>query len=806
MKNIAKKDFVFGTKAETLSRLSGNLNSCSIPHLFFFTVGEWRSSSNDLLERIGDEFHHKEIIIRSSAINEDSSESAMAGEFLSIANIEASNTIDVINAINDVIESYGSSEENRFQENQVLVQEMANDVSMSGVLFTKDMNSGAPYYVINYDDETGRTDTVSSGMGYCNRTLYIHRSYGMESLHSRRFLSLIEAVKEIEKFVSNDLLDIEFAISNDDNAVSLLQVRRITTHSTWKPNIDEKINNSLAKMKKELSKKLEPIENIAGNRGILGRMPDWNPAEIIGTAPRPLAYSLYHLLITNNAWSLARRKMGYAYPDNQALMTSLAGQPFIDVRLSFFSYLPDTLPLDIGEKLVNAWLDKLENEPNLHDKVEFKVATTAFTFDLYETFINDFPNLLTEEELTIFQESLRQLTKSHVEGLVASIDENLNNLKTLESNRDGLLNIEIDDHLNTIERLANFCIQDGTIPFSVLARHGFIAKALLDSMIKLKILSAEEVGVFQKTIPTVATDFIDDLDKFAEGVLTKEDIIKNYGHLRPGTYDILSIPYKYREDLLIKENHLNRERETPPSFELNEDQALKIDLLLEKFDFSIKSEELMRYIKQAIQGREYSKFIFTKSIDSILEIFEDWGKLHGFSKDDLSFMDLNKLLSSGISDNEEKASTRLNDLIERGRVNYEITERILLPSLISDVSDLFVIPLLVGEPNFITKKIIQEEVIKISGLDVDPEIIDNKIVLIENADPGFDWIFSRSVKGLITKYGGANSHMAIRCAEFGLPAAIGCGEQIFQKLEVSNKISLNCAERKIDVISIIENS
>ena len=44
-------------------------------------------------------------------------------------------------------------DENKFQDNQVLVQAMANDVSMSGVLFTKDMNSGAPYYVINYDDE-----------------------------------------------------------------------------------------------------------------------------------------------------------------------------------------------------------------------------------------------------------------------------------------------------------------------------------------------------------------------------------------------------------------------------------------------------------------------------------------------------------------------------------------------------------------------------------------------------------------------------------------------------------------------------
>ena len=128
----------------------------------------------------------------------------------------------------------------------------------------------------------------------------------------------------------------------------------------------------------------------------------------------------------------------------------------------------------------------------------------------------------------------------------------------------------------------------------------------------------------------------------------------------------------------------------------------------------------------------------------------------------------------------------------------------MLPSLISEKSDLFVVPLLIGEPNFITNKIISEHAVTISGKDVDPEIIDGKIVLIENADPGFDWIFTRDVKGLVTKYGGANSHMAIRCAEFGLPAAIGCGEQIFLKLEKSNKINLNSSERTITSASILE--
>ena len=35
----------------------------------------------------------------------------------------------------------------------------------------------------------------------------------------------------------------------------------------------------------------------------------------------------------------------------------------------------------------------------------------------------------------------------------------------------------------------------------------------------------------------------------------------------------------------------------------------------------------------------------------------------------------------------------------------------------------------------------------------------NYIICIDNADPGYDLIFTKKFKGLITKYGGMNSHM-----------------------------------------------
>lgn len=75
--------------------------------------------------------------------------------------------------------------------------------------------------------------------------------------------------------------------------------------------------------------------------------------------------------------------------------------------------------------------------------------------------------------------------------------------------------------------------------------------------------------------------------------------------------------------------------------------------------------------------------------------------------------------------------------------------------------------------------------------------IDDRIVLIESADPGYDWIFSHQLIGLVTKFGGANSHMAIRCAEFGLPAAIGCGERTFEALLKAEIAVLDCESQVI---------
>ena len=71
---------------------------------------------------------------------------------------------------------------------------------------------------------------------------------------------------------------------------------------------------------------------------------------------------------------------------------------------------------------------------------------------------------------------------------------------------------------------------------------------------------------------------------------------------------------------------------------------------------------------------------------------------------------------------------------------------------------------------------------------------------IDSADPGYDFIFLSNINGLITKYGGVNSHMSVRCTELKIPAAIGVGENKFSHIIKNKKIELNCETQKIEFL------
>jgi glutamine kinase len=787
--------FMFSSKAQVLNTIKSSLTEFKIPNMFFFKVSESQSTLQEIISVINKKYYGTKIAVRSSAADEDGKVNSSAGEYTSVLNVPSNNPEKITKAINRVIESY-KKKRPLMLDDEVIIQEMVKNTTMSGVIFTHDLNTGAPYYVINYDDQSGLTDTVTSGGGeYANRTLYIHRN-SISKIRSERFSKLLQAVQELERVMESQFLDIEFAIG-EDLTPYLLQVRTITTQLNWNKTVSKRIDATLEGVQSFVIERFKRVNGVYGKTTILGQMPDWNPVEMIGRAPRALATSLYQTLITDNAWSKARTVMGYKVPANQPLMLSLAGQPFIDVRLSFHSYLPKTISPIISEKLVNYWIKNLKKSPELHDKVEFKVAITAYSFDIDNKIEQMVGDTLTVIEKGEFKQAHLQQTKRLIRGDCAgSIGQALDNLDILSEKQkeDGS---SLQTSISSLFNMVDDCIQFGTIPFSILARHGFIARTILLSLKHRGIFTNDEINQIQASVKTVASDLVDDIHSLKLESLSNSDFMERYGHLRPGTYDIASPRYDQMKNLsngLISPH----QGQSINLFKLSKKQEKQINQLLEEDGFEeFDASDLFNYINEAIVGREYGKFVFTRSVSNILELIANFAEQHGLSRDEVSHVPLNALLNVVKISSELTIEEQLRRVSLQEEEKHDISIAIRLPQLLIDEASVHVIPFQVSYPNFITNKKITAKTV-VLHLETDEALLTDRVVIIEGADPGFDWIFSKKIAGLITKYGGVNSHMAIRCAEFGIPAAIGCGEQRFDSLLKSNQVHLDCASGLIN--------
>ena len=125
---------LFTSKANVLDVLEKNLKKSTIERLFYFTISEWNDNQDVIIKKIKSYFNSsKKIIIRSSALGEDSIDNSAAGLYDSILGISPKSNKEIKSAIKSVIKSY---EENGNQnlKNQILIQNQTLNVNISGVL------------------------------------------------------------------------------------------------------------------------------------------------------------------------------------------------------------------------------------------------------------------------------------------------------------------------------------------------------------------------------------------------------------------------------------------------------------------------------------------------------------------------------------------------------------------------------------------------------------------------------------------------------------------------------------------------
>jgi choline kinase len=783
--------FVLGTKAETLARLRPLVSRSVIGEQATVTLGAWRTDRAPCLDAVAATFGDRRLVVRSSSLTEDSWEASRAGAYLSLLDIDGSDMAAVESAIDAVAASFDDGND----AHQILIQEMVGDVAASGVLFTRTLNFGAPYLTINYDATTSSTDSVTGGGGRHLETVYVRRGASLPVTAPKALAGLLPAVEELEQLVAHDSLDIEFIIDGS-GTVHIVQLRPIAVdHSRWRGS-DEDIGKLLSGGLELYRQKQNPGPFVFGKHAPFSNMTDWNPAEIIGTRPRALATSLYRYLVTDEIWARQRCEYGYRDVRPQPLMALFAGRPYIDVRASFNSFIPSGLDDGFARRLADYYLGRLQAEPALHDKVEFDILLTCRTFD-FETRAAALAEAgFDASEIDTLGTRLRQLTESGV----ARVGGDLAQVETLNRRFETISVAPLPD-LTRAFGLLEDAQRYGTLPFSHLARGAFVAVALLRSAVGAELIPQEEFDRFLASIETVAKRFQRDVAAVASGAKTMDTLIADYGHLRPGTYEITSSSYGAQPNRYLAPLVANADRaHETPGFDWSGEAKSRLDAALQEHGFGFDSDALMAFARAAIEGREWAKFCFSRNISAALDAIAAFGGTVGLDRETLSHLALDELRTADASVSPVDKGAWLQ---ERARGNAELhvlAQGIELPPLIGTAADFDAFALPDDHPNFVSTGTLTAKTAVLPRDENRGVDFAGRIVLIPQADPGYDWLFGHGIGGLITAYGGANSHMAIRAAEFGLSAAIGIGEKRFERLANAEIICLDCRHGRIEVV------
>ena len=802
--SIAVARTVFSGKGRTLEQIGPLIRSGTVLDQVRFSAGEWLGGNESIIADIQRSFANVDVVVRSSAFAEDGLDGSLAGRFASVLDVPTAEAKRLSLAVDQVVESFRSDGREIHNLDEVLVQQSLSDLEASGVLLTRDMETGAPYYVINIDRDSGHSDLVTSGGEAKIDTFYVSHNVNISRLESDT-RACVTLARELEELTHLDVLDIEFGIDRS-GAVYLFQVRPLARRARKFQLADDDLVDELDRVCEFLDAHLQPHPMLMGDTTVLGTMPDWNPAEMIGTAPRPLALSLYQRLIGDRAWATARVLTGYRDVRPEPLIVSLAGRPYVDVRACLNSFLPDGLDDAVAGSWVNHCLRMLRQDSRLHDKIEFEVAITclAFDFDDHAERLRDAG--LSEAAIKEFRAQLLSLTDDLLTERVSPIESQRVLLEEMRHRRERWLeNSELDT--SALARRINVLLVDcehyGVVPFAVLARYAFIAMNLLRSLTRVGVISKDEYETLLSSIPTVASDLSRDMKAHAAGRLSTEALVRSYGHLRPSSYDITSPNYASALNVYVDDSGRSNTEAAYPDVSVAagifDAHATEIGALMRKAGFTAEVDQLRSFILRSIPSREWAKFEFMKSVDAALEGIALLGLEMGFSREEMSFLPVDLVVRGAKESANNAFGTELRRTIEFNKKRWNLTCAIRLPHLVCSKSDVFDFHMEEWTPNFIsTQRVVAPTVVLEAGLPV--ESLEGRIVLIRAADPGYDWIFSHRIAGLITEFGGVASHMAIRAAEFGLPAAIGCGELVFDRLRSARLVELDCTSKKVRAV------
>ena len=670
------------------------------------------------------------------------------------------------------------------------------------MLFTCDPDSGAPYYVINVDRGSSRTDVVTSGRAGSIEKVVVWRRR-RESVSDPLASRLLDAAAELEPLLFNAALDIEFALDSSDR-LFILQVRPLTTAGARGLALaSQDLDEEVREIQGYVRGLMRPKPGLAGETTALGIMPDWNPAEMIGVVPRPLALSLYQALIGDRAWSEARAKMGYRDVAPEPLILSLAGGPTSTCGRASIPSCRRRFPARSRRSSCAPSSPHCSPDPNCTTRSSSGWLSPAWR---WTSIHRRAPG---PGGAVRIRARAAELAPAGADGLAAAAGGALS--RSSWARRGGWHPSRRDPGRAAADQaslgwavyvLSEDCKRFGTLPFSILARQAFVSVAFLRALVHRGVLRSTNTNSCSPG-STVGGELTRDLAAHTRGELSREQFLAAYGHLRPSTYELTSpVTGIRRISTSGAERHsgpARRQRARPRRKRAARPPRPGDRRVAGSGGLHCQASQLRDFILGSIPAREAAKFEFTKNVSAVLELVASFAGSFGFDRSDASFLTLERVARCARDSPSIAMRTELARDIEFAKKRWSLAAAIQVPPLIGCEADVESFVIREATPNFVTRKRVTAPVTRVETGRGRPQL-EGRIVLIESADPGYDWIFAQSIAGLVTRHGGVASHMAIRAAEFGLPAAIGCGELLFERACLAQVLELDCESQQLRVV------
>jgi len=730
-------------KRATLDRLRSRLRCCRIPEGISISHARWVERREDALDFIGRQSDGAIVAVRSDRADEDTLQSSNAGRYRTCLHVDASDRHQLEAAVDAVFASYGHP---RAAE-EVFIQRQVAPVRDAAVASTHALPDGAAYYVLSIAPGP-RSDDVTRGSTDVD-TWYLARDTVRRDALPQQWRAYLDALTEVEAALGALPCEVEM-VADEDGCVWLLQARPLLV-----PAHDER---RLIALRQETEAHLR--RRFGQSTSLLGMMPDWNPAELLGEHPRPLARSLFDRLVTQRAWRLGRSALGHARIEDGGLLQIHAGRPYVDVRASFRSLLPAGLPPALGERIVDACEGRLRAHPALHDKVEFEVAFTAAHSGIEKRIENRYPGLLDERERAAFVNALRRPTRASLDGSLARrLQQGF--LRDLQSAPPPSQSLPLRRALGRLE------LRTG-VRFAMAARMAFAIEAVLRAAVEDGALDAHRLAEFKRAA-------------LSEGANPGHAL--ESGHVRAGTFE-LAVPTRREIGALAFEPLATQTAEALPAPALRLDEAAHLERTLDELDSALSPQDLIDQYRLLLQVRELGKFALARGVSLALDALEARAGRFGIGREDAGWLHLEDLL-----DDAAQAAV-LHQRIDLAEARHHRESALRMPLLLGD-AHLDCVRSEPGQANYLGSGRCIGPLAVIDARSSPDDVPLHAIVAIASADPGFDWIFLRRPAALLTAFGGPNSHMAIRCSEQGVPALLGVGLESFRRLAGAARLTID---------------